>query len=186
MKGLLTFICPSLVVFTLQVLSIQPGYSQTSTSNQTSNVGNDASFNQILQSNPQLPVNNTNNNSNNFNYPNIYPLNNVPNAYINTENDFGFNLSAGVNTLDASNITVYLGIIFQPGRTEDHKLRMVRLRKETEVLETQKKIMEGNLTLLQKQIEEASIRLERLRQSPNSSTSSTSSNTSVTVEQEAK
>ena len=88
---------------------------------------------------------------------------------MNTENDFGFNLSAGINTLDASKVTVYLGIIFQPGRTEDHNLRMSRLRKETEVLETQKKIMEGNLTLLQKQIQEASIRLERLQKSSNSS-----------------
>lgn len=169
-KALLRLIYPVLSIFTLQTLNIQPGYSQTATSNQTSNVGNDASFNQILQSNPQLPVNNTNNNSNNFNYPNIYPLNNVPNAYVNTENDFGFNLSAGMNTLDASNVTVYLGIIFQPGRTQDHKLRMTRLRKETEILETQKKIMEGNLTLLQKQIEEASIRLERLKKSSNTST----------------
>jgi len=169
-KGLLPLICPGLVVVWLQVLNIQPGYSQTATSNQTTNVGNDASFNQILQSNPQLPVTNTNNNSNNFNYPNIYPLNYVPNAHINTENDFGFNLSAGVNTLDASNVTIYLGVIFQPGRTEDHKLRMSRLRKETEVLETQKKIMEGNLTLLRLQIEEASIRLERLQKSSESST----------------
>ncbi|MBE9212202.1 hypothetical protein IQ247_05665 [Plectonema cf. radiosum LEGE 06105] len=169
-KGLLPLICPGLVVVGLQVLNIQPGYSQTATSNQTTNVGNDASFNQILQSNPQLPVTNTNNNSNNFNYPNIYPLNYVPNAHVNTENDFGFNLSAGVNTLDASNVTIYLGVIFQPGRTEDHKLRMSRLRKETEVLETQKKIMEGNLTLLRLQIEEASIRLERLQKSSGTST----------------
>ncbi len=172
MKGLFPLICPILTILSLQALNIQPGYSQTATSNQTSNVGNDASFNQILQSNPQLPVNNTNNNSNNFNYPNIYPLNYVPNAHVNTENDFGFNLSAGVNTLDASNVTIYLGVIFQPGRSEDHKLRMARLRKETEVLETQKKIMESNLTLLQKQIEEATIRLEHLKKSSNTSTTS--------------
>ncbi|MCJ8280796.1 MAG: hypothetical protein MJK14_13135 [Rivularia sp. ALOHA_DT_140] len=48
-----------------------------------------------------------------------------------------------INTLDASNVTVYLGVIFQAGRTEDYKLRMYCLRKETEILETQKKIMEG-------------------------------------------
>ena len=168
-KEFLRLVTPGLTILTLQFFSIEPGYSQTATSNQTSNVGNDASFNQILQSNPQLPVTNTNNNSNNFNYPNIYPLNYVPNAHVNTENDFGFNLSAGVNTLDASNVTVYLGIIFQPGRTRHHKLRMSRLRKETEILETQKKIMEGNLTLLQKQIEEASIRLENLKKTSNSS-----------------
>ncbi|MGB3653252.1 MAG: hypothetical protein WBA41_18805 [Rivularia sp. (in: cyanobacteria)] len=54
-----------------------------------------------------------------------------------------------MNTLDASNMTVYLGIIFQPGRTEDRILRMSGLRKETEIFETKKKIMEVNLTLLQ-------------------------------------
>ncbi len=66
-------------------------------------------------------------------------------------------------------MTVYLGIIFQPGRTEDCILRMSGLRKETEIFETQKKIMEGNLTLLQKQIQFNSIRLERLQKSSNSS-----------------
>ncbi len=73
-----------------------------------------------------------------------------------------------MNTLDASNAIVYLGIIFQPGRTEDHNLRMSRLQKETEIIETQNKIMEGNLTLLQKQIEFYSIRLEHLQKSSNS------------------
>lgn len=70
-----------------------------------------------------------------------------------------------MNTLDASNVTIYLGIIYQPGRTQDHKARMTRLRKETELLEVHKKTMEANLTLLQKQIEEATIRLQRLQQS---------------------
>lgn len=147
-KGLLPLICFGLIVVGLQVLNIQPGYSQTATSNQTSNVGNDASFNQILQSNPQLPVTNTNNNSNNFNYPNIYPLNYVPNAHVNTENDFGFNLSAGVNTLDASNVTVYLGFIFQPGRTEDHKLRMSRLRKKNESSRNSKENHGGKFNII--------------------------------------
>lgn len=158
-EGLLPLIFPGLVVIRLKALNPQPGYSQTTTSNQTSNMGNDVSFNPILQSNPQIPVNSTNDNSKNFNYPNIYLLNNVEDAYLNTENDFDFNLSARVNTLIASNVTVYLGIIFQPEITEDRKLRMSRLRKETKVLETQNKIMEENLTLLQKEIEGASIRL---------------------------
>jgi len=48
-----------------------------------------------------------------------------------------------INTLDASNVTVSLSVIFQTGRTEDYKLRMYYLRKETEIIETQKKIMEG-------------------------------------------
>lgn len=153
-----------LVVSFLEAWNHQPSYSQTATSNQTTNIGNDSTFNQILQSNPQIPINNTNIN----NFPSIFPLNNLPNAFVNTENDFGLNLSAGVNTLDAANVTIYLGIIYQPGRTQDHNLRMARLRKETELLEVQKKTMEANLTLLQKQIDEATIRLQRLQQtSPN-------------------
>jgi hypothetical protein len=45
-------------------------------------------------------------------------------------------------------------------------MRMNRLRKETEVLEVQKKTMEANLSLLQKQIEEANLRLQKLQRSP--------------------
>ncbi|BAZ42653.1 hypothetical protein NIES4101_86220 [Calothrix sp. NIES-4101] len=159
--GLVTAV---LAAFIFPVVNSFPAYSQTANSNQSTTVGENSTFNQIMQSNPQIPVNNTNNNSTNINNPNIYPLNYLPNAYVNTENDFGFNLSAGINTLDAANITVYLGIIYQPGRTEDHNLRMARLRKETELLETQKKTMEANLNLIQKQIDEATIRLQNLQQ----------------------
>ncbi|WP_315789686.1 hypothetical protein [Fischerella sp. JS2] len=170
LNNYLKFIFGYLFILLLEALSLHPVYSQTANSNQSATVGNESSFNQILQSSPQVPVTNSNtssnnNNSNTINYPNIYPLNYLPNAYVNTENDFGFNLSAGVNTLDASNVTIYLGIIYQPGRTEDHKARMARIRKETELLEVHKKTMEANLTLLQKQIEEATIRLQRLQQS---------------------
>jgi len=138
--------------------------AQTATSNQNSTIGSNSTFNQVLQSNPQVPVSNVNNT--NFHVPNIYPLQNLPNAYVNTENDFGMNLSVGVNTLDAANTTVYLGVIYQPGRSADHQARMARLRKETEVLEVQKKNMEANLSLLQKQIEEANLRLQKLQPSP--------------------
>jgi hypothetical protein len=141
-----------------------PCLAQTATSNQNSTIGNDSTFNQVLQSNPQVPVNSTNTTT--IQVPNIYPLQNLPNAFVNTENDFGMNLSVGVNTLDASNVTVYLGLIYQPGRTDDHRMRMNRLRKETEVLEVQKKTMETNLSLLQKQIEEANLRLQKLQRSP--------------------
>jgi hypothetical protein len=141
-----------------------PGLAQTATSNQNSTIGNDSTFNQVLQSNPQVPVNSTNTTT--IQVPNIYPLQNLPNAFVNTENDFGMNLSVGMNTLDASNVTVYLGLIYQPGRTDDHRMRMNRIRKETEVLEVQKKNMEANLSLLQKQIEEANLRLQKLQRSP--------------------
>jgi hypothetical protein len=164
LSNLLGLVPAVLVTLILQAASNYPAYSQTANSNQSTSVGDDSTFNQIMQSNPQIPINNTNNNSTNIN--NRYPLNYLPNAYVNTENDFGFNLSAGVNTLDAANVTVYLGIIYQPGRTEDHNLRMVRLRKETELLESQKRTMEANLNLIQKQIDEAKIRLQNLPQPP--------------------
>lgn len=138
--------------------------AQTATSNQNSSVGSNSSFNQVLQNNPQVPVNTINTTT--IRVPNIYPLQTLPNAYVNTENDFGMNVSVGVNTLDASNVTVYLGVIYQPGRSADHQARMARLRRETEVLEVQKKSMETNLTLLQKQIEEANLRLQKLQRSP--------------------
>jgi hypothetical protein len=129
--------------------------AQSQTSNQTGSVNN-ALNSPIFQSNPQNSVPVTNANTTNIRIPNIYPLQNLPHAHVNTENDFGMNLSVGVNTLDASNVTVYMGFVFQPGRTEDHKLRMNRLRKETEVLE-------ANLTLLQTQIESAKLQLDKLK-----------------------
>jgi hypothetical protein len=136
-----------------------PTTAQTATSNQTGTNAN--SFNSpIFQSNPQnqnsVPVNNFNTTSTDVNVPNIYPLQNLPNAYVNTENDFGMNLSVGVNTLDASNVTLYLGMIFQPGRTDSHKARMKYLQKETELLE-------ANLVFLQTQIEEAKLKLEQMK-----------------------
>lgn len=158
------------LVFVTSGLAIAPlinspfCFAQTATSNQNSTVGNNSSFNQVLQSNPQVPVSSVNTTT--IQVPNIYPLQNLPNAFVNTENDFGMNLTVGTNTLDASNVTVYLGLIYQPGRSADHQARMSRLRKETEVLEVQKKSMEANLTLLQKQIEEANLRLQKLQRSP--------------------
>jgi hypothetical protein len=164
LSSLPRFVPAVLVALILSDASSYPAYSQTANSNQSTSVGENSTFNQVMQSNPQIPINTTNNNSTNINNPNIYPLNYLPNAYVNTENDFGFNLSAGVNTLDAANMTVYLGIIYQPGRTEDHNLRMSRLRKETELLESQKRTMEANLNLIQKQIDEATMRLQNLQQ----------------------
>jgi hypothetical protein len=118
------------------------------------------------------PLANQNNaqNKTEFNVPNIYPLNNPINTPVNTENDFGFNMSAGVNTLDSNNVTVFLGVVYHPGRSEDHKARMNRLRKETEYLETQKQatsaqlqVNSAQLELIQKQIAEAELRLQKLR-----------------------
>ncbi|BAS56747.1 MULTISPECIES: hypothetical protein [Leptolyngbya] len=165
MKRLLTtFVSIASGIATVQFIHNPVCLAQTATSNQNSTVGANSNFNQVLQNNPQVPINSVN--TTNIRVPNIYPLQNLPNAYVNTENDFGMNLSVGVNTLDASNVTVYLGLIYQPGRSADHQARMARLRKETEVLEVQKKNMESNLTLLQKQIEEANLRLQKLQKTP--------------------
>ncbi len=90
---------------------------------------------------------------------------NVPiNTPINTENDFGFNMSVGVNTLNASNVTVYFGLIYQPGQTDSHNTRMDRLKKETEILEVQRQIAEAQLQHLHQKIAEQEIRLQRLRE----------------------
>jgi len=137
--------------------TINLAQAQTASSNQTSAIGSNSTFNQIVQSNPQVPVNN----STSINLP-LQPLQ-LPNAYVNSENDFGMNLSVGINTAEASNVTVSLGVIYQPGRSDDHRARMTRLRKETEVLEANRKISEANLALLQIQIQEAALRLQKLR-----------------------
>lgn len=137
--------------------TINLAQAHTASSNQTSAIGSNSTFNQIVQSNPQVPVNN----STSINLP-LQPLQ-LPNAYVNSENDFGMNLSVGINTAEASNVTVSLGVIYQPGRSDDHRARMTRLRKETEVLEANRKISEANLALLQIQIQEAALRLQKLR-----------------------
>lgn len=137
--------------------TINPVQAQTASSNQTSAIGSNSAFNQIVQSNPQVPVNN----SASVNLP-LQPLQ-VPNAYVNSENDFGMNLSVGISTAETSNVTVSLGVIYQPGRSDDHRVRMTRLRKETEVLEANRKTSEANLALLQTQIQEATLRLQKLR-----------------------
>lgn len=85
LNNYLKFISCSLFILLLETFSFYPAYSQTANSNQSATVGNESSFNQILQSSLQVPVTNSNtssnnNNSNTINYPNIYPLNYLPNA----------------------------------------------------------------------------------------------------------
>ena len=123
------------------------------------------------------PITSNQNNAQNrteFKVPNIYPLNYPINTPVNTENDFGFNMSAAVNTLDSNNVTVFLGIVYHPGRSEDHKARMNKLRKETEYLESQKQataaqlqVTYTQLQLLQKQVAEAELRLQKLQNGAN-------------------
>lgn len=120
--------------------------------------GGSASGNAINQGNAQNSISN----NQQVNYPGI-PLNPVIQNPVNTENDFGLNLGAGVNTLDSRNVTVYLGITYQPGRTDDHNARMAKLKSETQLLESQRNATQTQLQLLKQQVAEQEIRLQRLR-----------------------
>jgi hypothetical protein len=128
----------------------------TSPSNQTSTVGNDSPGNTVVQTNPQ------NNNSQSVIYPSI-PLSPVIQNPVNTENDFGLNLGAALNTIDGRNTTIYLGITFQPGRTDDHNARMAKLKSETQLLESQRQTTQTQLELLKQQVAEQEMRLQRMR-----------------------
>jgi hypothetical protein len=137
--------------------------AQSTTNNQPSTIGNNSN-NNFIDNRPVQNANANTGNSNYINIPNIYPLPNAINTPVNTENDFGFNASVGMNTLDSSNVTLYVGVIFQPGRTDDHNQRMARLRKETEVLEANKRLAQGQLGLLEQQIAETKFRLQQAQQ----------------------
>jgi hypothetical protein len=140
-----------------------PAMAQTTTNSQPSTIGSNSN-NNLIDNRPVQNANSNTGNANFINIPNIYPLPNSINTPVNTENDFGFNASVGMNTLDSSNVTVYVGIIFQPGRTDDHNQRMARLRKETEVLEANKKLAQTQLNLLEQQIAETKFRLQQAQQ----------------------
>ncbi len=147
------------------LLAVTPVTAQTTNNTQPTTVGDNSSNNLIDNRPVQNANSNTgNSNANNINIPNIYPLQNSLVAPVNTENDFGLSASVGLNTLDSSNVTVYLGFVYQPGRTDDHNHRMARLRKETEVLETNKKLAQTQLSLLEQQIAETKFRLQQAQQ----------------------
>jgi hypothetical protein len=137
-----------------------PAMAQTTNNTQPTTIGANSN-NNLIDNRPVQNANSNTGNANNITIPNIYPLNNSILTPVNTENDFGFNASVGLNTLDSSNVTVYVGLIFQPGRTDDHNQRMARLRKETEVLEANKKLAQTQLNLLEAQIAETKYRLQK-------------------------
>ena len=62
-----------------------------------------------------------------------------------------------------SNVTIYLGIIYQPGRTDDHNARMAKLRSETQLLESQKQSTQSQLQLLKLQVVEQETRLRQMQ-----------------------
>jgi hypothetical protein len=127
---------------------------QAQNATQNSSIGSNSSGNTIPQNSQQTSIV----------YPNI-PLNPVIQNPINTENDFGLNFGGGINTLDGRNVTLYLGVTYQPGRTEDHNARMAKLKLETQVLESQKQSTQTQLELLKQQVAEQELRLKKMKSS---------------------
>ena len=127
---------------------------QAQNATQNSGIGSNSSGNTIPQNSQQTSIV----------YPNI-PLNPVIQNPINTENDFGLNFGGGINTLDGRNVTLYLGVTYQPGRTDDHNARMAKLKLETQVLESQKQSSQTQLELLKQQVAEQELRLKKIKSS---------------------
>ncbi|TBR56638.1 hypothetical protein BLD44_010955 [Mastigocladus laminosus UU774] len=151
----------------IKIFEPNPTYAQANTQNQDQQLGTGNSINGNVTFGSQLQKINRQEIENqylNFDKLNTLPLDEPIFTPINTENDFGFNMSFGINTLDTSNTTIYLGFIFQPGRTYSHKTRMEYLKKRTELLEVQEQIAKTQLQILQQQIAEAEARLQRLEQ----------------------
>jgi hypothetical protein len=126
--------------------------------------GGQANGNAFNVGNAQTSQNNSTGqtNSQQIIYPNI-PINPVFNSPVNTENDLGINLGGAINTLDGRNVTIFLGITYQPGRTDDHNARMAKLKSETQLLESQRIATQTQLQLLKQQVAEQEIRLKRMQ-----------------------
>ena len=141
------------------------GSAQIGTNGQNSTVGADSNGNINDQNNQNNNLsNNGQSNSQQINYPAI-PLSPVIQNPVNTENDFGLNFGGALNTIDGRNTTIYLGITYQPGRTDDHNARMAKLKSETELLESQKQVTQSQLDLLKQQVAEQEVRLRRMQPS---------------------
>ncbi len=146
----------TLIVSSLAVGANVSQAQTTQTANPNSTVGSNSTGNLTVQTSPQ------NSNNQQINYPNM-PLSPVIQNPINTENDFGLNLGGALNTIDGRNMTLYIGITYQPGRTDDHNARMAKLRSETQLLESQKQSTQTQLELLRKQVAEQELRLRKLQ-----------------------
>jgi hypothetical protein len=158
----------STTLLILAGLSIGASTSQAQTagsSTQTFTVGEGAVNNTNNQSNTNQNNNLSNggqSNTQSINYPYIPLSPNIQNP-VNTENDFGLNFGGALNTYDGRNTTLYLGITYQPGRTDDHNARMAKLKSETQLLESQKQTTQAQLELLKKQVAEQELRLQRMQ-----------------------
>jgi hypothetical protein len=145
----------SCLVLPIALLEARATWAQANV-NQSSAVGDNSTGNSLQQLNQG-------NNTQQVIFPNIYPLNPTMQNPVNTENDLGVNFGAAVNTLDSRNVTIYLGVTYQPGRTDDHNARMARLRSETQLLEIEKQSAQTKLDLLKKQVAEQELKLQRMQ-----------------------
>ena len=134
-------------------LFCEPVLAQDASQANDSNAIVDGDFNNIIQ------TPNQNQNLNEISFAR-QPLDNPIYTPPNIENDFGFNMSLGLNTLDADNFTIYVGAIYHPGRSKAHRLRMKKIIQETELLEVQKNIAQAELALLQQQIQQIESKLK--------------------------
>ncbi|AFZ38280.1 hypothetical protein Sta7437_4847 (plasmid) [Stanieria cyanosphaera PCC 7437] len=128
-------------LFLFSCYSLEPLLAQSTEQSTTNNSQVSGDSNNVIQIPNQNNAQNHNNNEIDLSY--LVPLVAPP----NTENDFGFNLSVGV---DSSQTTVYMGIVFQPGRTETHQTRIKHLERQIKLLEIQAQIAEAKLKLLPK------------------------------------
>lgn len=131
---------------------------------QNATIGDNSSGNINDQNNQNNNLSNGQTNNQQITYPAI-PLSPVIQNPVNTENDFGLNFGGALNTIDGRNATIYLGITYQPGRTDDHNARMAKLKSETQLLESQKQVTQSQLDLLKQQVAEQEIRIKRMQQS---------------------
>jgi hypothetical protein len=159
------YLATTLLMLASLLASNSQSQAQTNNSNQGLTVGDGAFNNAANQSNTNQNNNLSNgglSNNQQFNYPSI-PIVPVIQNPINTENDFGFNFGGAANTLQGNNMTFYVGITYQPGRTDDHNARMAKLKSETALLESQKYAAQTQLQLLKQQVAEQELRLQRMR-----------------------
>lgn len=146
MTNLSLFISTLLIFFSALAV---PAVAQNATQDSRSNSLVEGDANNVIQ----IPNQNNNQNSSQSNNSNevdidlsrIAPLVAPP----NTENDLGLNFSVGVNSSEA---TVYVGLIYQPGRSRAHQKRIEHLDRQIKMLEAQTKLAELKLQSLQEDL----------------------------------
>jgi len=133
------------VVITASFVYSAPAIAQSAQQTTTPSSSVTGDFNNVIQVPNQNNAQSSNTNNPVFN--NISPINTPANA----EDDFGFNMAVGF----ARDVTVSVGMVYQPGRTRSHQARMRQLAEQTDLLKTQKEIAEAELQLLRMQVQAA-------------------------------